>query len=216
MMQKETILVFTAHNDDQIIGAGGTLAKYAQEGKQVVVYIFSFGELSHPHFKKEEIIKTRVNEMHQSDKILRIKESFFLGIQEGVFHEEFIKKKRKEVIIHALEKNHPIKIFTHARDDPHPDHKAVHEIIKEIITEVDYKGEVYTFDVWNPFSVRERELPKLVVDITKTMEAKVNALKIHESQLVTLLTMLPSVYVRAIINGLAYGYLYAEKFTKMK
>ncbi len=216
MTQKETILVFTAHNDDQIIGAGGTLAKYAQEGKDIIVYIFSFGELSHPHFKKEEIIKTRVKEMHQSDKILKIKESFFLDIKEGVFREDFAKKKRKESIIRALEKYQPAKIFTHARDDPHPDHKAVHEIIKAIITEVGYKGEVYTFDVWNPFSIRERNLPKLVVDISETMLLKGKALRIHESQVITLLTMLPSIYTRAIINGLTYGFMYAEKFTKLK
>jgi len=36
MPKKETILVLAAHNDDQAIGAGGTLAKYAQEGKKVI------------------------------------------------------------------------------------------------------------------------------------------------------------------------------------
>ena len=31
--RNETILVFGAHSDDFVIGAGGTIAKYAQEGK---------------------------------------------------------------------------------------------------------------------------------------------------------------------------------------
>ncbi|MFA4887817.1 MAG: PIG-L family deacetylase, partial [Candidatus Nanoarchaeia archaeon] len=42
-MDKETILVFAAHPDDEIIGVGGTIAKYAQEGKDVIVTIFSDG-----------------------------------------------------------------------------------------------------------------------------------------------------------------------------
>ena len=215
-MLKETILVFSAHNDDQIIGAGGTLAKYAKEGKEVVVYIFSFGESSHPHFHKEEIIKTRVKELHNADDVLCIEKSFLLGVKEGDFFNDFTKKKRKEVVIRAIQENKPTKIFTHSNDDPHTDHKAVNIIILSILKELKYYGEIYTFDVWNPFNLRNRNLPKMVSDITETMESKVKALKCHESQFVALVTMLPSVYVRAVINGLSYGYRYAEKFTKIQ
>jgi LmbE family N-acetylglucosaminyl deacetylase len=51
MAKKGTVLVIVAHNDDHIIGAGGTLAKYAQEGKKVRTIIMSYGESSHPHLK---------------------------------------------------------------------------------------------------------------------------------------------------------------------
>ncbi len=38
---KQTILVFSAHTDDFVLGAGGTIAKYIQEGKTVIAVIFS-------------------------------------------------------------------------------------------------------------------------------------------------------------------------------
>lgn len=216
MMPKETILVFSAHNDDQIIGAGGTLAKYAKQGKEVIVYIFSFGEASHPHFHKEEIIKTRMKELHQADDILCIEKSILLGLKEGDFFNEFTKKRWKEILVRAIQEKKPTKIFTHSLDDPHPDHKAVNNIVLSILKEQKYKGEIYTFDIWNPFNLRNRNLPKLVSDITETMPMKVRALKFHESQFLALVTMLPSMYARAIVNGLAYGYRYAEKFTKLQ
>ena len=216
MIKKETILVFSAHNDDQIIGAGGTLAKYAKQGKEVIVYVFSFGEASHPHFHKEEIIKTRMKELHQADEILCIDKSILLGLKEGDFFNEFTKKKRKEILVRVIQEKKPTKIFTHSFDDPHPDHKAVNNIILSILKEQKYQGEIYTFDVWNPFNLRNRNFPKLVIDITETMPMKVKALRHHESQLLALVTMMPSMYTRAVVNGLTYGYRYAEKFTKLQ
>lgn len=213
---KESILVFSAHNDDQIIGAGGTLAKYAKEGKEVIVYIFSFGEASHPHYHKEEIIKTRMKELHQADDILSIEKSVLLGLKEGDFFNECTKKKRKEIIAKAIQEKKPTKIFTHSGDDPHPDHKAVNNILLSIVKEQKYTGEIYTFDVWNPFNLRNRNLPKLVVDISETMTMKVKALRCHESQFIALITMMPSMYTRAIVHGLAYGCRYAEKFTRIQ
>ena len=40
---KNTVLVICAHPDDEIIGAGGTIATYAREGKDVITIIFSNG-----------------------------------------------------------------------------------------------------------------------------------------------------------------------------
>ncbi|MEK6845367.1 MAG: PIG-L family deacetylase, partial [Nanoarchaeota archaeon] len=42
----ETVVVFGAHSDDFVIGAGGTIAKYQQEGKKILAVVFSYGESS--------------------------------------------------------------------------------------------------------------------------------------------------------------------------
>ncbi len=215
-MKTNTVLVFTAHNDDQIIGAGGTLANYSKNGIVVIVYVFSFGEKSHPHFQKKEIITTRVKEMQESDKILNITQSYFLGFSEGSFPEDFKKKDCKTIIRRAIETYQPIKIFTHSNNDPHPDHHAVNKFISDITSEINYNGEVFTFDIWNPFSIWDRGLPKLVVDITNTFSIKVKALRCHKSQFTALMSMIPSIYVRAFVHGLRYGFTYAEKFTKIR
>ena len=56
----------------------------------------------------------------------------FFGLKEGHFKDEFKEKKLKKKIKEFIKKKKPSKIFTHSKDDPHPDHKAVHNILMEI------------------------------------------------------------------------------------
>ena len=89
----KNILVFCAHSDDQILGPGGTLAKYAEEGKNVYTYIFSYGEAGLPFHKIKEAVKIRVNEAKKADKIIGGKGVVFFGLKEGKFPEEVQEKK---------------------------------------------------------------------------------------------------------------------------
>jgi len=59
MNRKESILVFSAHSDDFVIGAGGTIAKYVREGKKVQAIVFTYGEKSHP-WLKGEVVQSKV------------------------------------------------------------------------------------------------------------------------------------------------------------
>ena len=56
LTQQDRILILAPHPDDEILGVGGTIAKYSKEGKNNYVVIFSYGEVSH---LKEEIIKLK-------------------------------------------------------------------------------------------------------------------------------------------------------------
>jgi len=60
--KNETILVFSAHSDDFVIGAGGTIAKYTEEGKKVIAVVFSYGERSHPWNTKSFVADDGKNE----------------------------------------------------------------------------------------------------------------------------------------------------------
>jgi LmbE family N-acetylglucosaminyl deacetylase len=213
----ETILFVCAHNDDQIIGGGGTFAKYAKEGKAVKTVIFSYGEKSHPHLKRKVIVQKRLQEARESNKILGGKDLIFLGLNEGKFLKEAQTKEVREQLAELIKKEQPTKIFTHSVDDPHPDHQAVHKIMFDIIHGEKLRMPVYTFDIWNPLKVLKRNVPKLVVDVTKTFQLKLEAYEAHESQ-VNLPALLPfriRMYVDAWLNGWANNCKYAEVFHKM-
>lgn len=213
---QRTILVFGAHNDDQLIGLGGTIAKYTKEGIRVVVYVFSYGESSHPHYKKKTIARIRVDECLRSDKVLGVTETVFLGLHEGHFQEDFKKKNCAGTIRRAIRKYNPEKIFLHSVDDPHPDHRAVHNLILEILDGIYFTHEVYTYEVWNPLTFRKRSSPRLVVDVTDTFKKKLRSFHCHTSQKMTMMFQIPAIYVRSLLRGLHYGYKHAEVFLKIR
>ena len=212
---KGTVLIFCAHNDDQIIGAGGTLINYAHEGLSFKTIIFSFGRSSHPHLKEEFIIKTRVEESLRSDKMLGGSGIAYFGLKEGAFPEEFKKNRIKDKVRFIITQEKPVKIFTHSVDDPHPDHRAVYKLVKDVIEELPFHVDTYSFDIWNIWSLKRHQQPKMVVDITQSFQQKMKALRAHTSQKTAIWSLLWNIYVRAIVIGWDYGYKYAEVFYRI-
>jgi len=216
MSENKVVMAFCAHNDDHIIGAGGTLASYVKKGTDVVTVIFSYGESTHPWLKEQEVIKMRVEESQKADKVIGADKLYYLGLKEGSFLDELKSKKGDVKIKRMINMLRPTKIFTHSEDDPHPDHRAVNTAVMQITESIRHKCDIYSFDIWNPFNVRHRDRPKMVVDVTKTFPTKVKAIKEHESQWLALAMMIPATYIRALVNGLDKGYRYAEVFAKLR
>lgn len=212
----ENILVIGAHNDDYIIGAGGTLAKYIKEGKEVFSIIFSYGEKGLPQLKRKYSVTTRVKESKASDKIIGIKKSYYLGISEGRFEEEFRKKETRESLKRMIKDVSPNKIFMHSTDDAHKDHRLVNHIIMDVLEEIRLDCDVYTFQIWNVFSFRKKDKPQLVVDITDTFGIKRTAFYAHKSQKLVLLSLTWNLYLQAILNGWKNDTRYAEVFYREK
>ncbi len=214
----EKILVICAHNDDQILGAGGTLAKAVKEGGSFATIIFSYGESSHPHLREEIIRKKRLKEAEKSDKILGGSGIIFFGLKDLHFEKGIKEKKIKSKIIEAINEHKPTKIFTHSNDDAHPDHREVHNLVKKLIEENKIKCDIYAFDVWNIITMKKRDQPKMIVDISETFNKKIESFNVHESQTILpgLILLRIKVYLQAIINGWKNNCKYAETFVKLK
>ncbi len=213
---KETVLVFGAHSDDQIFGPGGTVAKYAKEGKIIKTYIFSYGEMTHPWLQRRVAVETRVREAQAADRVIGGSGVVFFGFKEGRFAKDFEEKKFKAKLRAILQKENPSKIFTHSGGDPHPDHQQVNRLLMETLKRTGCQCEVYAYDIWTPLNLKDRDLPKLVVDITDTFKIKIKALRCFKSQWVSMVSLLWSVYYKALKLGLQNKVKYAEVFWKIK
>lgn len=213
-----SILLFVAHSDDQVLGPGGTVAKYADEGQDVYTVIFSYGELSHPHFKKEIISQMRIEEAEKADKMLGGKGVRFLGASDGKILEtaDDLKEEVKKIL---LDKK-PTKIFTHAEDEALPDHVSVNKIVlaayDELHEEKNISIDIYSFGIWRFFKWKQRNDPKLFVDISKYFHTKLDVLHVFKSQVVAMLVLKWSVYVKAFIYGFQNGTQFAEVFYKIR
>ena len=207
-----TVMALVSHSDDDIIGIGGTLAKYKKEGKDIIVVIFSYGEKSQPHLREEIVSEARQKETDDIDKILE-RESIFLGLEEGKIREDANKKNIREQIKILIKRYKPEKIFTHSESDPHPDHKAVNYVVLDILKKMKYKGSIYTFEVWN---IINENKPVIYIDISDTFNLKKRALKKFKSQKLSIYPLWLPMLLRAKSYGKKCGCRYAEKFYKIK
>ncbi len=217
-MIKQGILVIVAHSDDQILGGGGTFAYYASQGIPVYTLILSEGQMSHPHLKKEIIIKKRITESIRANKIINSDKIFFFNLKEGQFKQGFEEFNMKTKIINIIKRYKINKIFTHSKFDidfPNKDHISTHEFVIELAREFN-DIDVYTFTVWDFLKNITQNNPVLVVDISNTIKLKLKALSVFQTQIIQFLIPLILIFPRALINGLRYKKKYVEVFIKEK
>ena len=77
MKQMKNILVVAPHADDEVIGCGGIIAKYAKRGYNVYVAIMTNAHLGAPELFSADMITKVRKESKMAHKILGVKETFF-------------------------------------------------------------------------------------------------------------------------------------------
>ncbi len=210
----ENVIVFSAHTDDFVLGAGGTIKKYVTENKKVTAVVFSLGEKSHVWLKDDVIKEMRHKETLDAAKLLKC-EVVFLDLADQGVYAEYKKKGANKTLTELLEKKKPTKLFTHSSEDPHPDHRAVHKITMELLKKTKSKTEVYIYSVWNPVSFKTK-FPALFVDVAKTFKVKMKALKLFQSQQFHIAYPVFMVVFRAFKDGFKIKKRYAEKFYRLQ
>lgn len=213
--KQETILVITAHGDSPAFGAGGTLAKYAKEGKRIRTIIFSYGELTEPHIKPEIVAKTKQREALKADKILGGKGIEYLGLKDATMFMDIRKKETEQKLIQMIEKENPSKIFTHGTNIFTTYNYSAGRLIKRLINEDKIKCPIYTFHKWGVLKLTKRNLPKLTVDITGTFNTKIEAIKAHKSEMRMYAALGWLIHLKARLNGWKNNCKYAEVFDRI-
>ncbi len=216
-MGKETVMFIGAHPDDEIFGAGATLAKLKEKGSKVIVVILSYGELSGILAKKDYVIKTRVREDKKAQEMLGIDKSYYLGLREGHFLEEAEMRDVCERLASLIKDYKPTMIITHGSRDIHPDHRATFKITVESLEKSGVKTKLFTCqNIWGPESSKEKKLGKMFVDVSKEFQKKWQALKEFKSQKIAWFFLSWATYIRARVNGWRIRKKYAEVFYRMK
>ncbi|MFA5468450.1 MAG: PIG-L deacetylase family protein [Sphaerochaetaceae bacterium] len=216
------ILAIGAHPDDVEICAFGTLARCVERGDSVVVCAVTNGNLGHHSIGKEQLRAVRLSEAAKSAAV--IKASFCtLDIDDMALDSREGATRLK--MLNLVRSVQPDLIITHSEEDYHSDHVETARLVFWALQNaplVQVEGEspplnkavtLYEMDmigggVFNPLEF---------VDITQTIEAKLEALSNHMSQLDYLMEsahidLLNSVRVLAEFRGLQCRRRYAEGF----
>lgn len=189
----QTYMIVVAHPDDAEFSSAGTVAKLVAMGKDVVVIQVTSGDrgTADLSYTQETLGATREAEELEAARRLGVKHVEFLREPDG---HVFPTVEFRERIVRMIRTHRPDVIITHDPFRPyalHPDHRAVgittHDSVYPIARDPLYFPEHReagleahkTAEIWyfGP------EQPDLVVDITDTFDAKVNALLAHRSQI---------------------------------
>jgi LmbE family N-acetylglucosaminyl deacetylase len=186
------ILVVVAHPDDEVLGCGGTIAKYSQNGDEVYVLILGEGVTSRylmrKGFSKKELVDLK-KEALKANKILRIKKTCFCNFPDNrldtVALLDIVKQIEK-----VKSKIMPEVVYTHHRGDLNIDHQITFNAVLTACRPI--KGEtvkeIYSFEIpssteWSFYGTFGNFTPNVFIDISDTIDKKVEAMKCYESEL---------------------------------
>lgn len=170
-------LIIGAHPDDPETGCGGTMQLLRQAGYDVVAVYMTKGERGIEGKSLDEAATIRVEEAKNACKILNARPVFMTQI-DGDTH---INKERYAEMRELIRQENPEIVFTHWPIDSHPDHRVCSLLVYDAWRRLDYKFELYYFEV---MSGTQTQLfaPTDYVDISAVAEKKKTACMCHVSQ----------------------------------
>ena len=230
MKDFKKILVFSAHPDDLDFGCSGTVAKMTEEGKEVVYCIITNGEKGIQKVNKARgrMIAMRKIEQKKAAKVVGVHKVIFLGETDGDL--ENTKDVRRK-IVKAIREVKPDIIFSF---DPanlsfdsfyrfHRDHRMAAEAVFDAMypaagssaffPELEEAG-------FLPYQIQgawffSSASPNIFIDISKTIDRKIEALRRHEGQIGDMEEMEKRIRARARQEGKRKKMKYAEAFRSL-
>lgn len=169
----DRILVFAPHPDDEIIGCGGYLALKQAELAAVRVIVVSDGALGYSPLQRCQP-GLRQQESRFGLAKLQIKDVRFWDYSDGSIplNGEIINAYLQAVIDFR-----PNRIMLPAPGEAHPDHRRV---TRGVIRALEGK---WAGDLWFYETTQPAPFVNAIIDISATIEAKLQALAAHVSQL---------------------------------
>ncbi len=217
------ILIIAAHPDDEVLGCGGTIARLTNEVKDVYVAILGEGITSRYVQREQadqELIEELGNRSRQVSKLLGVKELFLFNLPDNRFDTVPLLDIIK-IIEDLVNRLRPGIIYTHHAGDLNIDHAITHRAVLTATRPVENcpVKELYTFEVpssteWAFSQFKPVFQPNVFVDISATLETKIQAMQIYESEIRHFPHPRSSQVLRAIAErwGSGVGLLAVEAF----
>jgi LmbE family N-acetylglucosaminyl deacetylase len=219
------VLVIAAHPDDPEFLAGGTVARLAREGREIAYVIVTNGNKGSGDrgVTSAELIPIREEEQRQAARVLGVQGVEFLGYKDGELEDtrelrldisREIRRWRPDLIITL----NPYRTYSNF-PGWHRDHRTTARVVLDCVYPLarDHLSFPELLPDYEPHKVREVyliqwEQPRLTIDISNTMDLKLEAIRCHESQVGDFTAFEARMRDRAAILGREKGYCYAEGF----
>jgi LmbE family N-acetylglucosaminyl deacetylase len=219
------VLAIGAHPDDLEVLCGGTLARFAKEGHQVVMCHVMNGNLGHTEIPRSELREIRREEAKKAAAVIGA-ESITVDIDDlDIYPDRDSRMKLTE----SIRKSKPDVILLPDPNDYMADHRLTSSVgfdasfvatIPQLITasEVHFKlTPIYLMDTVAGLDFSPEEF----VDITEVIDLKREMTACHQSQIVWLrqhdqVDLIEMVMIQSAFRGLQAGVRYAEAFRQLR
>ncbi|WIG58625.1 MAG: hypothetical protein OJF49_001371 [Ktedonobacterales bacterium] len=214
------VMAIFAHPDDAEFLCSGAIARFVASGYRAQYVLATSGDKGSddPNATPEQLIATREAEQLAAAKILGVEEVTFLHHRDG---EVEVSIPFRRELAHVIRRGRPDVVITFdpwQRYQIHPDHRAVgqtaldavaaardHMYYPEQLTEGLREHRVHNVYLF------ATDQPNYYIDITATIDKKVEALLAHTSQIRSE-GLAERIRARARAAGLEIGVEYAEAF----
>lgn len=187
------ILIFAAHPDDEILGCGGTIARHVKNGDEVNVVILAEGITSRAENRD---IKKDFKKLSDLSKTA-LKANQHLGVKSLLLHDfpdnrmdSLDRLDVVKVVEKYIEKFKPNIVYTQYFGDLNIDHQIVSQAVitacRPLPNQIAKRllfFEVASSTEWQIQSFSNAFLPNWFVDISDTLDLKLHALQIYNSEM---------------------------------
>ena len=226
---KLDILAFGVHPDDVELGCAGTIMAAIDQGKKVGIVDLTRGELG-----TRGTPTTRTQEAAAAAKIMGVDVRENLDMADGFFANDEAHQRK---IIALIRKYQPDIILANAPEDRHPDHGRSAKLVSDAaflsgLRKIETVHNGASQQAWRPaytfHYIQDRFIqPSFVIDITKYMDRKIEAVLAYGTQFNSADTSEPQTYIsspqfletvkaRALMLGKRIGVGYAEGYITEK
>ena len=186
------VLVVAAHPDDEILGCGGTMGRLVREGHSVYISILGEGITSR-HAQRTAADPVALKALRESSqraaKLLAVKDLVLHGLPDNRFDTLpllDIVKAIEELIEHWQ----PEAVYTHHGGDLNVDHQLTSRAVLTATRPLEGRPtkDLYMFEIassteWGFAQLSPVFKPTVFVDISATLELKLEAMRQYESEM---------------------------------
>ena len=185
------VLIVAAHPDDEVLGCGATAARLAREGHQIHISILAEGITSRSQTREESErsqVETLRGHAYKAAKLLGVEELSLHGLPDNRLDAVPLLDVVK-IVEQLIQRLAPARIYTHHGGDLNIDHTVVSRavmIASRPMQDCPVK-EIYQFEVpssteWAFQQFEPSFRPNVFVNISETLDLKVNAMACYESE----------------------------------
>jgi LmbE family N-acetylglucosaminyl deacetylase len=191
LTSSEKVLVIAAHPDDEVLGCGGSIARWSREGSQVYIAILGEGETSRYDSRDQadpEVVQALQDKSRQVADILGAGDIFQYSYPDNRFDTVPLLEivKTVEELINRIQ---PKIVYTHHSGDLNIDHTITFRAVMTATRPM--KGspvrELHAFEIpsstdWTFGGIVSTFNPNEFIDISSTLETKIKAMQCYENE----------------------------------